>query len=75
VRLVVGLWLLRNDIDGGRHGEPIRVYKNLRVCGDCHEFFKGLSTVVSRALVVREEEERRELTATPHMQHLTCERR
>jgi len=52
-RLAVGLWLLRNGVDGG-HGEPIRVYKNLRVCGDCHEFFKGLSAVVRRALVVRD---------------------
>jgi pentatricopeptide repeat protein len=53
-RLAVGLWLLRNGVDGGGHGEPIRVYKNLRVCGDCHEFFKGLSAVVRRALVVRD---------------------
>ncbi|KAF0908427.1 hypothetical protein E2562_025401 [Oryza meyeriana var. granulata] len=56
-RLAVGLWLLRNgtdtgDGDGG--GEVIRVYKNLRVCGDCHEFFKGLSAVVRRVLVVRD---------------------
>uniref|UniRef100_M8B9T4 Putative pentatricopeptide repeat-containing protein n=1 Tax=Aegilops tauschii TaxID=37682 RepID=M8B9T4_AEGTA len=34
--------------------EVIRVYKNLRVCGDCHEFFKGLSRVVGRAMVVRD---------------------
>ena len=52
-RLAVGLWLLCNGVDGG-HGEPIRVYKNLRVCGDCHEFFKGLSAVMRRALVVRD---------------------
>ncbi|XP_006653061.2 putative pentatricopeptide repeat-containing protein At3g15130 [Oryza brachyantha] len=51
-RLAVGLWLLRDGMDGG--GEVIRVYKNLRVCGDCHEFFKGLSAVVRRVLVVRD---------------------
>uniref|UniRef100_N1QP52 DYW domain-containing protein n=1 Tax=Aegilops tauschii TaxID=37682 RepID=N1QP52_AEGTA len=39
--------------EGGRR-EVMRVYKNLRVCGDCHEFFKGLSRVVGRAMVVRD---------------------
>uniref|UniRef100_A0A0D9WBF7 Protein kinase domain-containing protein n=1 Tax=Leersia perrieri TaxID=77586 RepID=A0A0D9WBF7_9ORYZ len=61
-RLAVGLWLLRNGggIDDagtgeeGGDGEVIRVYKNLRVCGDCHEFFKGLSVVVRRVMVVRD---------------------
>ncbi|KAL6844308.1 hypothetical protein ACP4OV_025984 [Aristida adscensionis] len=60
-KLAVGLWLLRNGAadagsgdDGGGQREVVRVYKNLRVCGDCHEFFKGLSSVVSRVLVVRD---------------------
>ncbi|XP_062227209.1 putative pentatricopeptide repeat-containing protein At3g15130 [Phragmites australis] len=55
-RLAVGLWLLRHGTDtgSGGQGEVIRVYKNLRVCRDCHEFFKGLSAVVRRALVVRD---------------------
>ncbi|VAH54797.1 unnamed protein product [Triticum turgidum subsp. durum] len=63
-RLAVGLWLLHHgerhrgdgeeeEEEGGRR-EVIRVYKNLRVCGDCHEFFKGLSRVVGRAMVVRD---------------------
>ncbi|KAG2569937.1 putative pentatricopeptide repeat-containing protein At3g15130 [Panicum virgatum] len=50
-RLAVGLWLLRN---GGGQEKVIRVYKNLRVCGDCHDFFKGLSAVLKRVLVVRD---------------------
>ncbi|KAG2575857.1 hypothetical protein PVAP13_7KG365100 [Panicum virgatum] len=50
-RLAVGLWLLRNS-DG--QDKVIRVYKNLRVCGDCHDFFKGLSAVLKRVLVVRD---------------------
>ncbi|PNT62189.1 putative pentatricopeptide repeat-containing protein At3g15130 [Brachypodium distachyon] len=60
-RLAVGLWLLlHHDHDHGegmggtKRKEVIRVYKNLRVCGDCHEFFKGLSSVVGRVLVVRD---------------------
>ncbi|KAJ1273572.1 hypothetical protein BS78_06G292000 [Paspalum vaginatum] len=53
-RLAVGLWLLRNGVDGDKQREVIRVYKNLRVCGDCHEFFKGLSAVQPRVLVVRD---------------------
>nr|XP_034588523.1 putative pentatricopeptide repeat-containing protein At3g15130 [Setaria viridis] len=50
-RLAVGLWLLRN---GGQGRKVIRVYKNLRVCGDCHDFFKGLSAVLNVVLVVRD---------------------
>ncbi|KAL6651736.1 hypothetical protein ACP70R_010661 [Stipagrostis hirtigluma subsp. patula] len=58
-KLAVGLWLLHNGAavrsgGGGGQSEVIRVYKNLRVCGDCHEFFKGLSSVVRRVLVVRD---------------------
>uniref|UniRef100_A0A0E0H800 DYW domain-containing protein n=1 Tax=Oryza nivara TaxID=4536 RepID=A0A0E0H800_ORYNI len=56
-RLAVGLWLLRDgtgDDGGGGGGEVVRVYKNLRVCGDCHEFLKGLSAVVRRVVVVRD---------------------
>jgi hypothetical protein len=52
-RLAVGLWLLRNG-DGGGQEKVIRVYKNLRVCGDCHDFFKGLSAVLKRVLVMRD---------------------
>ncbi|KAF8660010.1 hypothetical protein HU200_058095 [Digitaria exilis] len=56
-RLAVGLWLVHNsggDGGGGQEKKVIRVYKNLRVCGDCHEFFKGLSAVLKVVLVVRD---------------------
>ncbi|CAM0902149.1 unnamed protein product [Alopecurus aequalis] len=57
-RLAVGLWLLHHHEhdhgEGEGKEEVIRLYKNLRVCSDCHEFFKGLSRVVGRALVVRD---------------------
>lgn len=52
-RLAVGLWLLRNNT-ALHQGEVIRVYKNLRVCADCHRFFKALSAVIQRTLVVRD---------------------
>ncbi|KAK3143297.1 hypothetical protein QOZ80_4AG0298630 [Eleusine coracana subsp. coracana] len=53
-RLAVGLCLLRNTRNRQVGVEMIRVYKNLRVCGDCHEFFKGLSAVIRTTLVVRD---------------------
>lgn len=37
-----------------QHGMPIRVTKNLRVCGDCHTFTKLLSKVVDREIIVRD---------------------
>lgn len=35
-------------------GIEITVMKNLRVCGDCHEFLKLVSEIVDRQLVVRD---------------------
>lgn len=35
-------------------GKPIRVTKNLRVCGDCHEVAKYLSKMVGREIVLRD---------------------
>nr|AYM00762.1 pentatricopeptide repeat protein [Salvia miltiorrhiza] len=35
-------------------GTPIRITKNLRVCGDCHTFIKFVSRVTRRVLVVRD---------------------
>ncbi|XP_065854218.1 pentatricopeptide repeat-containing protein At3g49170, chloroplastic [Euphorbia lathyris] len=34
--------------------KPIRVFKNLRVCGDCHTAFKYFSVVKEREIVVRD---------------------
>ncbi|XP_042498984.1 pentatricopeptide repeat-containing protein At4g21065-like [Macadamia integrifolia] len=35
-------------------GTPIRIVKNLRVCGDCHSATKFISLVYSREIVVRD---------------------
>ncbi|XP_011629038.2 pentatricopeptide repeat-containing protein At5g66520-like [Amborella trichopoda] len=34
--------------------EPIRISKNLRICGDCHSMLKMVSMVYSRELIVRD---------------------
>ncbi|XP_077240290.1 putative pentatricopeptide repeat-containing protein At3g15130 [Tasmannia lanceolata] len=50
-KLAIGLGL----VQGGLEKEGvIRVFKNLRVCGDCHEFIKGLSKILKRVLLVRD---------------------
>lgn len=33
---------------------PIRIMKNLRICGDCHSFMKLASTVTRREIIVRD---------------------
>jgi hypothetical protein len=35
-------------------GKPIRIIKNLRVCGDCHSAMKFISKIVEREIVVRD---------------------
>ncbi|KAL1815954.1 hypothetical protein ACET3Z_018528 [Daucus carota] len=35
-------------------GSPIRITKNLRVCGDCHTFSKFVSAVTQRVIIVRD---------------------
>lgn len=35
-------------------GTVLRIVKNLRVCGDCHTFFKFLSNIVQREIIVRD---------------------
>ncbi|XP_022850166.1 pentatricopeptide repeat-containing protein At2g03880, mitochondrial-like [Olea europaea var. sylvestris] len=34
--------------------EKIRIFKNLRICGDCHEFMKLVSGITNREIVVRD---------------------
>eukprot|EP01018_Ginkgo_biloba_P025162 Gb_40121 [translate_table: standard] len=36
------------------HGTPIRIIKNLRVCGDCHSATKFISKIVEREIIVRD---------------------
>eukprot|EP01018_Ginkgo_biloba_P019015 Gb_21714 [translate_table: standard] len=35
-------------------GTPIRIVKNLRVCGDCHSATKFISKIVAREIIVRD---------------------
>ncbi|XP_070027512.1 pentatricopeptide repeat-containing protein At4g02750 [Nicotiana sylvestris] len=35
-------------------GRPIRVMKNLRVCGDCHTAIKIISKIVGRLIIIRD---------------------
>ncbi|CAN6888017.1 unnamed protein product [Brassica oleracea] len=48
-KLAVALGLISTG-----HGEVIRVVKNLRVCGDCHEAMKLISKITRREIVVRD---------------------
>lgn len=50
-KLAIGLVLV---CDGMERGGVIRVFKNLRVCGDCHEFIKGLSKILEKVFIVRD---------------------
>ncbi|KAM7459408.1 hypothetical protein LguiA_036402 [Lonicera macranthoides] len=51
-KLAIGLALVCGGMEKG--GRPIRVFKNLRVCGDCHEFIKALSKILNKVFVVRD---------------------
>ena len=35
-------------------GSPLRIFKNLRVCGDCHSVFKLVSEIVGRKIILRD---------------------
>ncbi|CAL9166556.1 unnamed protein product [Musa hybrid cultivar] len=35
-------------------GTPIRIFKNLRVCGDCHSFMKTASMITDREIIARD---------------------
>lgn len=45
--ITFGLMCLPSDI-------PIRIMKNLRICGDCHNFMKLVSKFTSREIIVRD---------------------
>ena len=48
-RLAIAFGMMVVDAD-----LPIRIVKNLRVCGDCHEFSKMVTKVFCREIVVRD---------------------
>ncbi|XP_014493460.2 pentatricopeptide repeat-containing protein At3g24000, mitochondrial [Vigna radiata var. radiata] len=35
-------------------GSPLRIFKNLRVCGDCHSVFKMVSQTIGRKIILRD---------------------
>ncbi|KAL2548381.1 putative pentatricopeptide repeat-containing protein [Forsythia ovata] len=51
-KLAIGLALVCGGMN--KEGQPIRIFKNLRVCGDCHEFIKGLSKILEKVFLVRD---------------------
>ncbi|KAL4183065.1 hypothetical protein AMTRI_Chr11g96320 [Amborella trichopoda] len=48
-KMAVTFGLLMTDF-----GKPVRVVKNIRLCGDCHEFMKIVSTVTGREISLRD---------------------
>uniref|UniRef100_A0A7N0VLT6 DYW domain-containing protein n=1 Tax=Kalanchoe fedtschenkoi TaxID=63787 RepID=A0A7N0VLT6_KALFE len=51
-KLALGLALICHGLEEG--GDMIRIFKNLRVCGDCHEFIKGVSKILKKVFLVRD---------------------
>ncbi|KAG5584034.1 hypothetical protein H5410_044468 [Solanum commersonii] len=37
-----------------KHSDVIRIIKNLRICGDCHTFFKLVSKITEREIILRD---------------------
>ncbi|KAJ8619359.1 hypothetical protein MRB53_027888 [Persea americana] len=48
-RLAIAFGLMKTP-----SGVPIRIAKNIRVCGDCHDAIKLISKVTSRELIIRD---------------------
>ncbi|KAJ8766929.1 hypothetical protein K2173_011747 [Erythroxylum novogranatense] len=34
--------------------KPVRIFKNIRICGDCHDFMKHISCITNREIIVRD---------------------
>ncbi|KAJ9168344.1 hypothetical protein P3X46_019884 [Hevea brasiliensis] len=51
-KLAIGLALVCGGWE--KSGGVIRVFKNLRICGDCHQFIKGLSKILQLVFLVRD---------------------
>ncbi|KAL7590434.1 hypothetical protein Lser_V15G39202 [Lactuca serriola] len=48
------LALVYGLIRKGEGKQPIRILKNIRVCGDCHVFMKFVSRIIGRKIVLRD---------------------
>lgn len=51
-KLAIGLVLVSGGL--GQEGKVVHIFKNLRVCGDCHEFIKGLTRILKVVFIVRD---------------------
>ncbi|CAK9152574.1 unnamed protein product [Ilex paraguariensis] len=47
-------------------GKAVRIFKNLRICGDCHEFMRLVSGITDREIIVRD------INHFHHFQNGTC---
>ncbi|KAI3713828.1 hypothetical protein L1987_72414 [Smallanthus sonchifolius] len=53
-KLAIGLVLVHDEGIEKDERRLVRIFKNLRVCGDCHEFIKGLSKISKKVFLVRD---------------------
>ncbi|KAL5558786.1 hypothetical protein UlMin_034997 [Ulmus minor] len=53
-KLAIGLALVCGGLEEKKKKKTIRIFKNLRVCGDCHSFIKGLSKILNLVFLVRD---------------------
>ncbi|KAL0357426.1 UNVERIFIED_CONTAM: Pentatricopeptide repeat-containing protein [Sesamum calycinum] len=60
-RLALGFALI-SKLSSGK----IRIFKNLRICGDCHEFMKFVSGTINQEIVVRD------INRFHHFRHGLC---
>ncbi|GAV87549.1 PPR domain-containing protein/PPR_2 domain-containing protein/DYW_deaminase domain-containing protein [Cephalotus follicularis] len=49
-KLALAFWLIKKP----HGGTPIRILKNIRVCGDCHVFMKFISKTTGRHIILRD---------------------
>ena len=44
----------QSEDTGLRHSKQIELSVNFKICADCHAFFKGVSALIGRQVIVRE---------------------
>nr|GEV15012.1 pentatricopeptide repeat-containing protein At3g24000, mitochondrial-like [Tanacetum cinerariifolium] len=48
-RLALGFSLINNNSN-----KMVRIFKNLRICGDCHDYMKLVSSITNKDIVIRD---------------------
>ncbi|KAI3770683.1 hypothetical protein L6452_01824 [Arctium lappa] len=48
-RLALAFSLINNNLN-----KMVRIFKNLRICGDCHEYMKLVSSITNKNIVIRD---------------------